>query len=228
MYYLPANTTSKLQPLDAGIIKNFKVHYKNFLVDKYLEDIGKLNIIRLPDIKEALLIILKSWDQVKQATITNCWYHCGFLDNYNPKEDDDLKINLNKIQIKLKDIDKFSFQIFSSESSKTMTAEEFTTIDDRECIQSLTDEEILLIVRQPETSEVVDETEKDAYDVPPKSVTFEEVRQSFDTILTFFNKRVYDEKEMCEVNKFKNFLQGVFIANSVQMKLSFKNIMAFV
>ena len=89
--------------------------------------------------------------ETKQATITNCWYHCGFLDNYNQKDDDDLKINLNKMQIKLKDIDKFAFQSFSSENSKTMTAEEFT-IDDRECIESLTDAEILLIVRKTETS----------------------------------------------------------------------------
>ena len=41
-----------------------------------------------------------------------------------------------------------------------MTAEEFSTIDDRKCIESLTDEEILLIVKQPERSEAVDETEK--------------------------------------------------------------------
>lgn len=30
--YLPANTTSHLQPMDAGIIRNFKLHYKKFLI----------------------------------------------------------------------------------------------------------------------------------------------------------------------------------------------------
>ena len=51
-----------------------------------------------------------------------------------------------------------------------------------------------------------------------------EVHQSFDTILTFFNNRVYDDKEMREVNKFKNILQDVY---SVRMKLSFKNTIDF-
>ena len=30
--YLPANTTSKLQPLDQGVINNFKVYYRKEVV----------------------------------------------------------------------------------------------------------------------------------------------------------------------------------------------------
>ena len=35
--FLSKNTTSRLQPLDAGIIKNFKCHYQNFLLNMSLQ-----------------------------------------------------------------------------------------------------------------------------------------------------------------------------------------------
>ena len=37
--FLPANTTSRLQPLDAGIIKNFNTHYRKLLIKHVLTQI---------------------------------------------------------------------------------------------------------------------------------------------------------------------------------------------
>lgn len=40
--YLPANTTSKLQPLDQGIIRSFKAHYRKHLLNCLLSDLRDL------------------------------------------------------------------------------------------------------------------------------------------------------------------------------------------
>uniref|UniRef100_A0A3B3SST3 DDE-1 domain-containing protein n=1 Tax=Paramormyrops kingsleyae TaxID=1676925 RepID=A0A3B3SST3_9TELE len=36
IFYLPPNTTSKLQPMDQGIIQVLKVYYKKMLMHQYL------------------------------------------------------------------------------------------------------------------------------------------------------------------------------------------------
>ena len=83
-----------------------------------------------------------------------------------------------------------------------------------------------MIVKNPEISEVTEEADAESYNIPPKQITFEEVRESFETILTFFNNRKREEEEVKQVQKFKSFLENVFMSNNVQMKLSFENTIA--
>lgn len=89
LIYLPPNTTSKLQPLDAGIIASFKSNYKEKLSERIL-----LNIeLNLPNPYHILLynsLILASYIwvyKITQKTIYNCFNHCGLRNNAIPIPD---------------------------------------------------------------------------------------------------------------------------------------------
>ena len=81
----PKSTTSRLQPLDAGIIKNFKVHYCKVLFTHVLAKINNSNgvictateITKSVDVLTAIEQTNIAWDAVKPVTIINCFRHCG-------------------------------------------------------------------------------------------------------------------------------------------------------
>lgn len=78
VFYLPPNTTSKLQPCDAGIIRNLKAYYRrsfNRLLWQHMED-NVANPDKM-DILQAIRLVVPAWkDEVKPATIANCFGHC--------------------------------------------------------------------------------------------------------------------------------------------------------
>ena len=80
LYFLPANTTAKTQPCNAGIIKNLKSHYRKKLLGHMLrwhdsgKDMTEFNITLL----DSLLMLKESWNAVSPETVKNCFQHCGF------------------------------------------------------------------------------------------------------------------------------------------------------
>jgi hypothetical protein len=88
--FLPANTTSHVQPLDQGIINSFKLKYRAFLVRWLIRQYDGLpagtNLSKVvPDAKQALLWSTQAWQQVTEECISNCWRHAGILSNPPPK-----------------------------------------------------------------------------------------------------------------------------------------------
>ena len=79
---LSKNTTSRLQPLDAGIIRNFKVKYRKRLlkcVISRIDDNRKASeIIQEVDILKAISWIKAAWNEVCDHTIINYFRKCGF------------------------------------------------------------------------------------------------------------------------------------------------------
>lgn len=119
--YLPPNTTSILQPCDAGIIRSLKSYYKNKLVKKMIENIELKKELYIPDLKEAIFMCADAWKSVTKETIHNCWLHVNILDdNYgsidfsriNKSHESacaELTTNINKITKSTWNLDKFAF-----------------------------------------------------------------------------------------------------------------------
>ena len=89
--FLPANTTSILQPLDQGIIQNFKIFYRKSILTEHIRAIDS-NTVPLINVFIALKFITSSWEKVKETTIKNCFKHSKIFDNSEQN-------NLNAVQV---------------------------------------------------------------------------------------------------------------------------------
>jgi len=92
--FLPANTTAKLQPLDAGIIKNFKVHYRKLLLRHVLSRMGDSSLstsdlIKSVDVLTAIRWTKLAWESVQSTTIANCFKHCKAVPDVSADEEDE-------------------------------------------------------------------------------------------------------------------------------------------
>ena len=76
--FLPPNTTSHLQPLDLGIIQNFKVFYRKlflrFVVSKIYQTTGTATQhVQSVDVLKAIRWVAEAWDSVKKEIVMKCF-----------------------------------------------------------------------------------------------------------------------------------------------------------
>lgn len=82
--FLPANTTSHVQPLDAGIIAAFKAHYKAHMLRWYIEqyeatETDKDLAMLMPGVRQAILWSVAAFGELSNQTISNCWRKTDIL-----------------------------------------------------------------------------------------------------------------------------------------------------
>ena len=77
--FLPPNTTSKLQPLDAGIIASFKKHYRRYQLRHAINliDVGR-NPYQVSQL-EGMRWSRRAWMEIDESVFANCWRHTRLL-----------------------------------------------------------------------------------------------------------------------------------------------------
>jgi len=78
--FLPPNTTSKLQPMNQGIIQNFKTLYRKEIIRKIVYDIDEGRPCSI-NLLQSMRMCEKAWCNVQSITIINCFKKAGFYFN---------------------------------------------------------------------------------------------------------------------------------------------------
>ena len=80
----PPNTTSKIQPMDQGIIQAMKLKFHKRQSRRILSDMDKnkdmcsSELLKLVTVLDAIYWLKSSWDEVESSTIERCFQKCGF------------------------------------------------------------------------------------------------------------------------------------------------------
>jgi len=87
---LPPNTTSKIQPMDAGIIAAFKRQYWNFQLQDAIDkdEAGATDIYKVDQLS-AMRWCKRAWRSISSDTIANCFRHTGLFDDVEINWDED-------------------------------------------------------------------------------------------------------------------------------------------
>lgn len=87
LQFLPPNTTSKLQPLDAGIISTVKAIYRKRMLRHLLAEMEETSsaseLAKSITILDAIRWLDLAWTGVKASTVRKCFAYCG-LEEQDP------------------------------------------------------------------------------------------------------------------------------------------------
>ena len=90
--FLPKNFTSRLQPVDAGIIRNCRIKHRKkllkFVISQIDDNRKTSKIIQEADVLKEISWIKAAWEEVSGQAATNCFRKCSFR---NKAEDWDLQ-----------------------------------------------------------------------------------------------------------------------------------------
>ena len=185
--FLPPNTTSHLQPMDAGIISAFKSHYRRYLCRFHVDaiDAGRTPKVEVSD---AIRWTKLSWDEVTESSIKNCFRHTGILP---PIEAAAMDADTQSTAAVSRDFGNL-FERLGIATDQLMTPAEYLEVDnDLPTSEMMTDTEIVQLVSDRQAADSSDEedgagssNEEDG----AASVSSDQAAAAVDTLMRYFEQ----------------------------------------
>ncbi|KAK7586132.1 hypothetical protein V9T40_004008 [Parthenolecanium corni] len=172
LVFLPPNTTSVMQPMDQGVVKCLKGHYRKLLVLRMIADM-ELKKETVINILDAILMLHQSWTEISSSTIANCFRNSGLCGKAPTPALADFEI-ADELATILPLV------------STSISGNEYSAIDDKIITaEILSDEEIVADVQKKgEINENAEDEadDEDAFGSPP---TVAEARSALTTLLQY-------------------------------------------
>ncbi|CAB4378429.1 unnamed protein product [Rhizophagus irregularis] len=206
--FLLPNTTTALQPCDAGIIHSFKCHYKRLFIQNQIETYDNVQdgfVEKLADynIFEALQNSEEAWSMVSAQTISNCWKKTRILPPSDEIEDDSIFDDYNNT-IEDEEVELENLIAFLPEGDH-LNAREYINIEDEIAEGALTDDEIIDAILNADKEEEIVVEENELMPIMEK-VSLKEAEKAVNNITQF----LYEQgSEFGDVNDELKILKGL-------------------
>ena len=209
--FLPPNTTSLVQPMDMGVIKNLKTLYRGKLVNYILESIDENLLTSSTTAKEisskisllqAIQFVADSWRAIKATTIQNCFTNCGFK-----------PLDISEILNNEQNEDMLPVPVINSQ--------EFLTVDNNlPCYDDNEDVEDLIVEGIASKHEKLDQDDDDD-DESPVPVTNQEAKKFMAMLRRYFMQEGNEGSPTSALNICADFVEAKCHKNKSQTTLAF-------
>lgn len=151
LQYFPPNMTSKLQPLDQGVIANLKCNYRRRILRKTLDTFGETGEIPKLNLLDCIKEVEKAWNiDVTMQTIQNCFQKAGFGQFSEWEDEDEIPLIFLRERVSPIGIDCNNLKLLFQEWTNQVTSghgvefQDYLEVDDEVCTSEFpTDEDIL-------------------------------------------------------------------------------------
>ncbi|CAB4484917.1 unnamed protein product [Rhizophagus irregularis] len=220
--FLLPNTTTALQPCDAGIIHSFKCHYKRLFIQNRIDAYdnvqdGIVEVLADYNIFEALQNSAEAWSMVSSQTISNCWKKTGIL----PPSDDEIEDGDSIFDDFEEEEAELERLIALLPEGDHLDAREYINIEDEMAAEgALTDEEIIDAVLNADKEEEIVINDDEFVPILEK-VSLKEAEKSVDNTIRF----LYEQgPEFGEVNEELRILKGLHKRVKLQLVKNLKQL----
>ena len=141
--FLPPNTTSRTQPMDAGVIRNFKLHYRCILASRRLQAAENGREDFKWSLLDCLLAVKSAWSLVTPTTIASCYRNAGFVHVDAPyRAESSAQVESNP-ESELRTFTNI-WDVLNSTIGETPSLQDYIDVDNQtDCTERMTDQEIV-------------------------------------------------------------------------------------